>query len=317
MSPVHKTTRCPRCRGYGKTTCSRCNGRGEITLIRKGKRFNLIGDEIEMNPSLATLQSDITDAQDKLAAAVKIDDAKDAQIAALQKQIADLTAPKVVTLSNIQAVAPETLWYEARDASAPKTGPHGMVTIVPGSPATADFHPIVLASGHSDNCYNLRRLYPTLTPAQRAIMETATHFTISCDYLLDPLASVQAAELDYQIRKSTGVVINVGPQLLPITGGWIIRGFDYVKKDWVPLGVKAMVTPGKPIYLEIDATCDDKTVQFTQVIVDGVATPVTFSHPVSQSTTNQPYCNAAYQLDATKDAKPYKASINNFQVTFA
>ena len=254
---------------------------------------------------------------DDATAAAQLSDQQDAQIAALRQQIADLTAPKVVTLSNIQAVAPETLWYEARDASAPKTGPHGTVTIIPGSPATADFHPIVLASGHSDNCYNLRRLYPTLTPSQRAIMETATHFTISCDYLLDPLANVQAAELDYQIRKSSGVVINIGPQLLPVTGGWIIRGFDFVKKVWVPLGAKATVTPGKPIHLEIQATCDDKTVQFTEVIVDGVATPTTFSHPVSQSTTGQPYCNAAYQLDATGDAKPYKASINNFQVSFS
>lgn len=249
-------------------------------------------------------------------AAGTVADAQDQQIAQLKQQIADLTAPKVATISDIQAVAPETLWYEARSPGAPKTGPHGTVTIVTGSPATADFRPVKLASGDSDNCYNLRRLYPTLTPAQRTTLETASKFSIGCDYMMEPLASVQAVELDYQIRKSSGVVINVGPQLLPITGGWIIRGFDYVNKKWVPLGATAKPQPGKMIHLEVAATCDDKTVQFTSVTVDGVVTPVTFSHPVSQSTTGQPYCNAAYQLDATGDAKPYQATINNLTVMF-
>lgn len=259
----------------------------------------------------------LQDALNSLATAVQLDAAKDSKIADLEQKIADLSAaPKVVTISEIQAVMPEVLWYEARSPGSPKTGPHGTVTIVPGSPAIADFHPVNLG-GPSDNVYCLRRLYNTLTPAQHTLMETATKFSISCDYMFDPLASVQAGELDYQIRKSSGVVINVGPQLLPISGGWIIRGFDYIKKVWVPLGAKAILVAGKPTHLEIDATCDDKIVQFTQVTVDGAVTPVTFSHPVSMSTTGQPYCNAAYQLDATGDAKPYKATISNFQVTFA
>lgn len=253
---------------------------------------------------------------DDAGAAGVVIDAQDQLIAQLKQQIADLTAPKAVTISDIQTVAPETLWYEARSPGAPKTGPHGTVTIVPGSPATADFHPVKLAGGESDNCYNLRRLWPTLTAAQRLIMETAKQFSIGCDYMMDPLASVQAVELDYQIRKSNGVVINVGPQLLPISGGWIIRGFDYVNKKWVPLGAKAVVVAGKPTHLEVTATCDDKVVQFVSVSVNGVVTPVTFSHLVSQSATGQPYCNAAYQLDATPDAKPYKATIDKLTVTF-
>jgi hypothetical protein len=241
-------------------------------------------------------------------------DQQDQKIAELQAELNALK-PKVVTLANIQAVIPETLWYEARSPGAPKTGLHGTVAITPGSPATADFHPVNLG-GQSDNCYNLFRLYPQLTADQRATLETAKNFSISCDYLFDPPASVQAGELDYQIRKSNGVVINVGPQLIPSGGGWRIRGFDYVNKVWVPLGAKAPVIPGKPTHLELYATCDDKVVQFTKVVVDGVTTLVTFSHPVSQSTTGQPYCNAAYQLDATGDAKPYKATINNLTVTF-
>jgi hypothetical protein len=292
MKKVQRFVKCPRCHGHGEVPVGR---------TRKG---------VVMKPEYQA----IVDATQK---ASDLDDAKDKQIADLQSKLAAATAPKIVTLSNIQSVAPETLWYEARDASAPKTGPHGTVNVVPGNPATANFHPIVLSSGHSDNCYNLRRLYPTLNADQKAILETATKFSISCDYSMDPLASVQAVELDYQIRKSSGVVINVGPQLLPSAGSWIIRGFDFVNKHWVPLGAKAVVTPGKPIHLEIQATCDDKVVQFMQVIVDGVATPVTFSHPVSQDTKGQPYCNAAYQLDARGDAKPYKATINNFQVSFA
>lgn len=291
LSPnVEKLHKCPRCKGSGFVP----HGRGKKTVMKQ--EFQKIIDD-------ATAASVLADQQDQ-------------KIADLQAQLAAALGPKPVVISNIQAGMPETLWYEARDASAPKTGPHGTVSIVPGSPATADFHPIVLASGHSDNCYNLRRLYPTLTADQKATLETAKSFSISCDYLFDPMASVQAGELDYQIRKSNGVVINVGPQLLPSGGGWQVRGFDFINKGWVPLGAKAPVIPGKPTHLELYATCDDKVVQFTKVVVDGVTTPVTFSHPTSMSTLGQPYCNAAYQLDATGDAKPYKAQINNLTVTF-
>jgi hypothetical protein len=271
------------------------------------------------------MNSALTAAQNDIAEAGKLDDAKDQtitqqgqQITTLQKQVADLTAAAgIVTISEIQAVMPEQLWYEARSASSPKTGPHGTVTVTPGAPATADFHPVVLADKSSDNVYLLRRLYSTLTAAQKLIMETATKFSISCDYMFDPLASVQAGELDYQIRKSDGTVINVGPQLFPSAGSWQLRGFDFVKKSWVALGVTAKPTPGKMIHIEIQATCDGKTVQFVQVIVDGTATPVAFSHPVTMDVKGQPYCNAAWQLDATGDAKPYKATINNLQVTFS
>jgi hypothetical protein len=137
------------------------------------------------------------------------------------------------------------------------------------------------------------------------------------------MASVQAAELDNQYRKSNGVVINIGPQLLPVAGGWIVRGFDYVNKVWVPLGVKANVIPGKATHLEVYATCDDKVVQFTKIVVDGITTPTNFSHPIGISKdkngvviTGQPYANGAFQLDATADGKPYRAQINNLTVTF-
>lgn len=264
------------------------------------------------------MNSGITQAQADLVTAATLDEAKDAQIITLTKQVADLTAAvSSVTLTGIQSAMPETLWYEARSAGAPKTGPHGTIAIVPSSPATADFHPVKLAGNQSDNCYNLSRLYPRLTPPQRAIMETATKFTISCDYMLSPLASVQAAELDYQIRKSDGTVINVGPQLIPDGFGWQVRGFDFVSKKWVPLGVKASPSTGKTIHLEVSATCDGKIVQFTQVAVDGVVTPVTFSHPVTMDKAGAPYINAAYQLDATADAKPYKATVDNLTVRFA
>jgi len=290
VSPnVEKLRKCPKCHGSG--------------FVPHGRR-----KQANMKPEFQKIIDDAT-------AASALADQQDQKIADLQAQLAAALGPKPVVISNIQAGMPETLWYEARDASAPKTGPHGTVNIVPGSPAVADFRPMNLG-GQSDNVYCLRRLYPTMSADERAIMETAKSFSISCDYLFDPLSSVQAGELDYQIRKSNGVVINVGPQLLPSAGGWQIRGFDFMNKDWVPLGVKAMVTPGKPTHLEVYATCDDKVVRFTKVIADGVTTPVTFSHPVSQSTTGQPYCNAAYQLDATGDAKPYKAQINNLTITF-
>lgn len=263
-----------------------------------------------MNPTCQQITDLAASINDQLAQ-------KDQAIALLQQQVADLSKPQPVVISNIQAVMPETLWYEARDASAPKTGPHGTISIVPSNPATVDFRPIRIDGIHTDNCYCLRRLYSTLTSAQKATLETAKEFSLSCDYLFNPLANVQAGELDYQIRKSSGVVINIGPQLLPTSRGWMIRGFDFVNKDWVPLGVKASVIPTKPTHLELYATCDDKVVQFTRVVVDGISSPVTFSHPTSMSAPGQPYINAAFQLDATADGKAYTAQISNFQVTFA
>jgi len=278
-----------------------------------------------MITALPKLQADLAEAMQQDAAA-------DATLLALQKensdlkqQIADMQKPKVVKILNIQSVAPETLWYEARSPGSPKTGPHGTITIVPGSPATADFHPMKLAGSESDNCYNLRRMYGDRTDEEKLILETATKFSMACDWMLDPLSNVQAAELDFQTRKKTGVVINIGPQLLPDgKGGWSMRGFDFINKGWVPLGVKANPKPGIPIRIQVDATCDDKTVQFTQILLDGVAFPVNFSHPTGISKdqkgnviTGAPYINAAYQLDATGDAKPYRATVNNFEVTYS
>src|SRR5579859_760360 len=114
-----------------------------------------------MNISLQAAQKDIADA-------INLDEAKDAQIALLEKQIAEATTVEnKVTIWGIQSVQPETLWYEARSPGAPKTGLHGAVTIKVGEPAVADFHPLNIG-GPSDNVYCLRRLYLTLGPDQQA-----------------------------------------------------------------------------------------------------------------------------------------------------
>jgi len=238
-----------------------------------------------------------------------------------QKQVKDLTnqlaqAKRLVKLSNIQAIQPtDVLWYEARSASAPKTGPHGTVTISIGEPAVVDFHPIVIDGKNSDNVYCLRRVYSYLTHDQQAILETAKQFSIGCIVALNPLANVQAFEWDYQVRKSSGVVINVGLQLLP---DGTLRGFDYVKKDWVQLGPKVNLVTATPITIEVDATTDDSVVQFNQVVTNGVATPVTFSHPTTPtSVLNNPYFNCAYQLDGRPDGKAYKATIGFMTATFS
>lgn len=253
---------------------------------------------------------------------------KDQTILGLQKDVSDMTITAFelmskfkhlqnkVTIVGIQAMVPETLWYEARSAGAPKTGPHGTVLIKPGSPATADFHPVVLPGNQSDNCYNLQRLYSKLTGEQKTALEQATEFTISCDVALDPLVNVQAFELDYQPRKSSGVVINVGLQILGSASSWQVRLFDYVNKDWVPVGAKVTPKAGILTHVEVSAVCDDKVVQFISVGVDKITTPVTFSHPVSMSILNSPYLNAAYQLDATGNALPYKATVDNLTVIY-
>jgi hypothetical protein len=268
-----------------------------------------------MNSALNNISSDLQEA-------LKIDAAKDAQIADLQKQISDLkSSSKTVTISGIQAVQPEILYYEARSANAPRTGPHGIVTLALGEPTVADFRPVVVQTPdgvrHSDNAYLLSRKYPTLTQAQKDIMELATQFSVGCDVGLNPLSSVQDFEWDYQIRKSNGVLINVGLQLHPEGSGWQLRGFDYVSKKWVPLGAYATPVAGKSNTISVSATCDGLLVKFTAVKIDGKDVPVSFSHPITMDKLNAPYCNCAYQLDATADAKPYKATVGNFQISFS
>jgi hypothetical protein len=233
----------------------------------------------------------------------------------LNKQIIENSDLKgKVTLRNIQSVQPETLWYEARSANAPKTGPHGTVAIRLGEPAIADFRPVVLDGKNSDNIYCLNRRYNYLTPAEKLIMEQASKFSVGCTVSLDPLANVQAFEWDYQIRKSSGVVINVGLQLLP---DGTLRGFHFVKKDWEQLGPKVNLITAKPITIEVDATSDDLNVQFTQVVTDGVVTALTFNHPVSKDIVNSPYFNCAYQLDGRPDGTAYKATIGFMTATFS
>jgi hypothetical protein len=105
----------------------------------------------------------------------------------------------------------------------------------------------------------------------------------------------------------------VALQLLP---DGTLRGFDFLAKTWVQLGPKAALKSAVSIPLRLDATCDDKTVRFTQVTAGGVVTPVTLSHPVSQEAKGSPYLNAAYQFDGKPKALPYKGTIGHLAVSF-
>lgn len=267
----------------------------------------------------------LIDIQNATSRAIGIDEAKDAtiglqhdQIAALQQQIADLT-PKSVTLSNIQKIMPESqpsdnalgLWYVARSQGAPKTGPHGTVSVTTGGITVVDFKPVNLG-GQSDNVYCLVRKYPGLSDAEKAMMETAGKFSIGCPVILDPLTSVQAFEWDYQIRKSNGVRLNVGLQMLP---DGTLRAYT-PGANWTALGPKAKILSGVPVTIRVNATCDDKLVRFTEVMINDVATPVNFSHPVTPDKPGAPYLNVAYQLDGRPDAKPYKAWVGNLEATY-
>lgn len=288
---------------------------------------NAVEQELEANAAtIATDEAQIaadaaTHAADQATIA-----ADETTIAKDEDTIAALTPRPVVTITGIQTVLPEKasdgslgLWYEARSAGAPKTGPHGSINVTVGEPAVDDFHPVALASGSSDNVYLLRRLYPTFSDLQKQILETARFFSIGCKVSLQPLANVQAFELDYQIRKSNGVVIEIGGQLLP---DGTLRAFDYVKKVWVALGPKidlsSMASLDYPVEILIEATCDDKTVTFISVSVNGQKFQVTLSHPVTATTVlNSPYCNAARQYDAKGSAPAYKGVVGEFTISFS
>lgn len=280
--------------------CPKCHGHGEVPAGRTRRN--------RMKPEYQAIIDATTKASD-------LDDAKDKQIADLQAKLDALT-PKMVTLASVQKTMPGIFWYEARSKNDPHTGPHGTVTIVPGEPATADFHPVNLG-GPSDNVYLPVNKYPTLSDAEKTLMESALKFSIGCDWLVNDWSAPQALELDYQIQKVSGILINIGLQFIRIGSSWILRGFDYVNGNWVPLVGGITPTPGKPVSVKIEATCDDKTVTFTQVTIDGKVSPVSLNHLVTLQPKGKPECRVAWQLDGNAKGTAYEATIGNLTATFA
>jgi hypothetical protein len=209
----------------------------------------------------------------------------------------------------------ETLWGVGR--SNPVTNPaiHGKIVQVPGNLASFDFAPAVLPNGESDNIYCLRRL---INQVDLTLLTKATKFANSSFVQLDSLSSCQAFEFDLPTPLTTGTM---GLQLLPGKTSWSFRAYNFNpnNKGWKPLpGTEfdpSLLTHTGGSQFGGEYYCDGKVTIVTAVIIDGERMSVNYEQP-SGALRAKPLFNAAFQLDATKDAKAYKAFLNNFQVSF-
>jgi len=144
------------------------------------------------------------------------------------------------------------------------------------------------------------------------LLANATQFSNSSWIKIDSPENCQAFEFDLPTPLNVGTM---GIQLLPGKPSWSVRAFDYTIKSWRPLSG----TSFDPILLKngsvfgAEYTCDGKTIEHKAVLVGGTRIPVTY--PQSCGAKLAPRFNAAFQLDATGDAKAYKVFLNNFTIT--
>lgn len=205
----------------------------------------------------------------------------------------------------------QTIWGVGRTKPVNNPMIHGLVIQNPGAPSSFDFRPVMIA-GDNDNLYCMRRLLTQLSPSA---LRQAKKFSNSVWVQMDDPGSCQAFELDLPTPLNVGTM---GLQFLPTSGGnWEVRAFDYPNKKWVTLpGTTFSSGVFKPgIVIGGEYTCDGLTVKHTLVTIGTLGIPVNFTQSCGPSLS--PRLNAAFQLDATKDAKPYKIRIDNFQISVA
>lgn len=215
--------------------------------------------------------------------------------------------PKVI-FAGLQSGSFQTLWGVGRTKPVSNPAIHGSVAQTPGTPAVFQFNPVQLGTDN-DNLYCMRQLVTQIDPL---LLASATKFTNSARVQIDNPANCQAFEFDLPTPLNVGTM---GIQLLPGKISWSIRAFDYTIKTWRPLAG----TNFDPSLLKSGAmfggeyTCDGKTIEHTAVTINGVKIPVTYSQSCGASIT--PRFNAAFQFDATGDARPYKVTLDKFTVT--
>lgn len=228
--------------------------------------------------------------------------------------IPDPPPPQVVTKTKVmfcglQGGNFQTLWGVGRTKPINNPPIHGSVVQTPGQPSTFQFNPVSI-QGDSDNLYCLQRLVTQIDPS---LLQNATQFSNSAWIQIDNPVNCQAFEFDLPTPLNAGTM---GIQLLPGKPFWSIRAFDYTIKSWRPLGAQTNFDPTllqKGAVFGGEYTCDGKTIEHKSVTINGTKVNVTYSQ--SCGVPLEPRFNAAFQLDATGDAKPYKVLLNNFTVT--
>jgi hypothetical protein len=207
----------------------------------------------------------------------------------------------------------ELLWGVGR--SKPITNPpiHGTATWTPGEPGVLDFHPALLPGGESDNILAIQRLGQYLPDFSQA-----TKFSESQIYTVNDTKPVQALETDWHMQIGTKVW-NPGLQLFPGKPNWSVRGFDYINKVWVPLGVTfdpAVLLTG--CMIGGNYTISQLMMSHTAVTINGLKFPVSFAQSVATAAAiPQPAFVKSVQADANSLAQPYVLKVGKMQVSWA
>jgi hypothetical protein len=221
-----------------------------------------------------------------------------------------------VVIAGLQMGSFTPIWGVGRSTPVANPPVHGSISQVPGSPAQYDFKPALVkdpSTGKfvSDNIYMLRQL---LNQVDNNLLAAAKQFSNSFWLKIDNLNFCQAVEVDFPTPMTAGTM---GLQFLPGPTFWQVRAFDFNKSTWVAL--PGVLIPASQLLTGVNLggtyTCDGKTVTHTSVSVAGVTIPVNYSQACGPKRV-QPLLNAAFQLDATTDAKEYKPSIDNFSISF-
>lgn len=220
-----------------------------------------------------------------------------------------------IVIPGVQMGSFTSVWGVGRSEPTPNPPVHGSVTQVPGSPSVFNFSPakIVNSKGQpaSDNLYNFRDFTDQV---DLTLLAKATQFSNSMWLELNQPVNSQAVELDFPLPSFVGTM---GLQFFPTSSSmWQVRAFDFNKKSWVALpGTSfpaALLVAGTVVGGTY--TCDGKIVVHTSVTVGNNVIPVSYTQPCGVSRALS--LKAAFQLDATGDAKAYITSLNKFQITF-
>lgn len=241
-----------------------------------------------------------------------------AQLDALQHQVDNppLTFPALQSMGQgAPYIGWELLWGVGRSHPVSNPPVHGTASLTPGAPATLAFAPAKLAGGESDNLYMLRRLGKYIPPA---LLAAASRFTLSLRETISDISAPQALEIDYQLQRGTKLW-NMGLQLKPSAPFWILRSYDYVARAWQSTGITVdqnKLKPGGGFSMLGEWHVDDTSVTLDAVtLADGQRHVVNMQHPVATAASPADAYNLAIQLDATADAKPYTAIIQDITVS--
>jgi len=306
MTPVFKYRKCPKCYGWGKVkgkrkptiTCPKCRGRCEVLVLYNGKK---VKEGTEVNQQFTALVNDV-------ATAAKMDDAKDAQIAVLQKQIDSFK--NVSVFDGLELTA----WTVAKGTLA-NSGQAGSSSVASqNQPSTEVAWLGINPQGAWANSYFYKKL--GADPSKSV-------YKYEMSLMFADQAASNASnciELDIQ-QVISGVVFNPGLQwnfsqnTLRVWDRSTATPLETGKGNWTDIGKPCpRWTPKQWMRFVFEAHRDEGNVYMDALTVNGVrlSLGMNFSSP---SLGLSDGLNCAIQLDGNKVGTAYKLYIDAVKFT--